>query len=263
MCAGSGNSDDNRTAITFSIQEFVPLLAERIHVVNSFTRSFNIRWLLCLDSLPQLEIITYLADFFDGLLNYVSDTNADVRVGAVNLIGEFLKEIKGIYKRQLSRDEENGNTKHVLGNAVHVDYVRLIQILLAHARAIDCEETRAIALEWLYEFTKFAPAHVVSIMSDLISVVLQCLSSSNSGICRTAENCNAELRNLLLSDTESPNRKADLSKLALVLMTTFECEYEASRFASLQWLILLHKLLPNEVCINCNSNLTELVYEFR
>jgi vacuole morphology and inheritance protein 14 len=66
----------------FSLSKFIPLLAERIYTVNPFTRSFLISWITVLDSIPELELITYLPDFLDGLIGFVSDPNDDVRMGA-------------------------------------------------------------------------------------------------------------------------------------------------------------------------------------
>lgn len=52
----------------FSLARFIPLLSERIYVVSPFTRSFLVSWITVLDSVPELELITYLPEFLDGLL---------------------------------------------------------------------------------------------------------------------------------------------------------------------------------------------------
>jgi len=52
----------------FSLPRFMPLLAERIQVLNSLTRSFLVQWISLLDSVPDLELVTYLPSIFDGLL---------------------------------------------------------------------------------------------------------------------------------------------------------------------------------------------------
>lgn len=53
----------------FSLAHFIPLLSERIYVTSPFTRSFLVCWILVLDSVPELELITYLPEFLDGLLS--------------------------------------------------------------------------------------------------------------------------------------------------------------------------------------------------
>ena len=52
----------------FSLARFIPLLSDMIYVISPFTRSFLVSWITVLDSVPELELITYLPDFMDGLL---------------------------------------------------------------------------------------------------------------------------------------------------------------------------------------------------
>ena len=53
----------------FSLAHFIPLLRDRIYVVSPFTRSYLVSWIAVLDSVPELELISYLPEFFDGLLS--------------------------------------------------------------------------------------------------------------------------------------------------------------------------------------------------
>lgn len=52
----------------FSLAHFIPLLSDRIYVVSPFTRSYLVSWINVLDSVPELELISYLPEFLDGLL---------------------------------------------------------------------------------------------------------------------------------------------------------------------------------------------------
>ena len=52
----------------FSLANFIPLLSDRIYVVSPFTRSFLTAWISVLDSVPELELKSYLPEFLDGLL---------------------------------------------------------------------------------------------------------------------------------------------------------------------------------------------------
>lgn len=61
-------SDYGTPRKAFSLAHFIPLLSERIYVSSPFTRSFLVSWILVLDSVPELELITYLPEFLDGLL---------------------------------------------------------------------------------------------------------------------------------------------------------------------------------------------------
>jgi vacuole morphology and inheritance protein 14 len=53
----------------FSLAHFIPLLSDRIYVVSPFTRSYLVSWINVLDSVPELELISFLPDFLDGLLS--------------------------------------------------------------------------------------------------------------------------------------------------------------------------------------------------
>ncbi|KAJ3053903.1 hypothetical protein HK097_003141, partial [Rhizophlyctis rosea] len=87
----------------FNLPRFIPLLSERIHTLAPFTRMFLVQWISVLDSVPDLELIAHLPDFLDGLFNYLSDPNVDVRVATLNVLGEFLKEIRDVVEIQRER----------------------------------------------------------------------------------------------------------------------------------------------------------------
>ncbi|KAJ1032751.1 hypothetical protein NDA16_000772 [Ustilago loliicola] len=78
----------------FSLARFIPLLAERMHVLSPFTRNYLVSWITVLGSVPELELVSYLPSFLDGLLKYLSDPNTDVRVATANVLADFLREIR-------------------------------------------------------------------------------------------------------------------------------------------------------------------------
>ncbi|KAL4912555.1 vacuolar protein 14 C-terminal Fig4p binding-domain-containing protein [Aspergillus aurantiobrunneus] len=89
-----GAEDDLPTA--FSLPRFIPLLKERIHVINAFTRTFLVSWLTLLDTIPDLELVSYLPEFLAGLIKFLGDPNKDVNVATQSLLDRFLAEIKRI-----------------------------------------------------------------------------------------------------------------------------------------------------------------------
>jgi vacuole morphology and inheritance protein 14 len=89
-----GSSMELPTA--FSLSKFIPLLQERIHVMNPFTRTFLVSWVTLLDTIPDLELVTYLPSFLAGLFKFLSDPNRDVQVITGGCLERFLKEIKKI-----------------------------------------------------------------------------------------------------------------------------------------------------------------------
>lgn len=102
-----GSSVDLPTA--FALVKFVPLLQERIHVINPFTRAFLVSWLTLLDTIPDLELIYYLPDFLGGLFRFLGDPNRDVYVATQGLLERFLNEIKTVakIKRSIAASRKN------------------------------------------------------------------------------------------------------------------------------------------------------------
>ncbi|AEO67728.1 uncharacterized protein THITE_2116687 [Thermothielavioides terrestris NRRL 8126] len=80
----------------FSLKRFIPLLRDRIYALNPFTRTFLVGWIILLDSIPDLELVTYLPEFLGGLLRFLGDSNRDVHVATQGCLDKFLNEIKRI-----------------------------------------------------------------------------------------------------------------------------------------------------------------------
>ncbi|KAJ3415398.1 hypothetical protein HDV05_004992 [Chytridiales sp. JEL 0842] len=88
---------------TFNLPRFIPLLTERIKALNPSTRMFLVQWISTLDSVPDLELVAHLPEFLDGLFAYLGDPSHDLRVATLNLLGEFLKEVKETVEVQRRR----------------------------------------------------------------------------------------------------------------------------------------------------------------
>lgn len=80
----------------FQLSRFIPLLKERIYVINPFARMFLVSWIALLDSIPDLELISYLPSFLGGLISFLSDPSKDVRVATQSVLDGFLQEINRI-----------------------------------------------------------------------------------------------------------------------------------------------------------------------
>lgn len=89
-----GDQSDPPTA--FSLPQFIPLLKERVWVINPFTRTFLVGWITLLDSIPDLELVTYLPEFLAGLLKFLGGHNPDVHAATQACLEKFLNEIKRI-----------------------------------------------------------------------------------------------------------------------------------------------------------------------
>ncbi|KIZ00332.1 putative Protein VAC14 like protein [Monoraphidium neglectum] len=90
----------------FSVDAFIPKLRDYMRVTNPYKRQFLISWVAVLESVPDLDLLAYLPELLDGLLNLLSDPNspsslggievekAEIRVSAQKVLMEFLVEIQ-------------------------------------------------------------------------------------------------------------------------------------------------------------------------
>lgn len=97
--AGAAQEEGTPQAPTaFSLPRFIPLLQERILVLNPFTRMFLVSWITLLDSIPDLELVSYLPSFLGGLFRFLNDSNQDVVTATQHVLERFLDEIKLVAK---------------------------------------------------------------------------------------------------------------------------------------------------------------------
>ncbi|XP_031271717.1 protein VAC14 homolog isoform X2 [Pistacia vera] len=111
----------------FGIEEFIPLLRERMNVLNPYVRQFLVGWITVLDSVPDIDMLGFLPDFLDGLFNMLSDSSHEIRQQADSVLSKFLQDIK---------------------NSPSVDYGRMAEILVQRAASPD-EFTRLKAIIWV------------------------------------------------------------------------------------------------------------------
>ncbi|KAI9738389.1 MAG: hypothetical protein M1834_008892 [Cirrosporium novae-zelandiae] len=105
----SDSRSDSRLSVelptAFSLAKFIPLLQERIHVINPHTRMFLVSWLTILDTIPDLELVSYLPSFLSGLFKFVSDPHDDVKIATNGVLDRFLHEIKKIARIKRGLEE--------------------------------------------------------------------------------------------------------------------------------------------------------------
>eukprot|EP00850_Spirogloea_muscicola_P011853 SM000075S21942 [mRNA] locus=s75:91957:98287:- [translate_table: standard] len=158
----------------FSIEEFIPLLRERLSVLNPCVRQFLVGWITVLDSVPDIDMLGFLPDFLDGLFNMLSDSAHEIRQHADNALTEFLHEIK---------------------NATAVEYGRIAAILVQRAASLD-EFTRLTALTWLNEFVKLGKDQLVPYYDAILGAILPCISDKEEKIRAVAKETAEELKKL-------------------------------------------------------------------
>ncbi|KAJ4901304.1 Protein VAC14-like protein [Raphanus sativus] len=205
----------------FSVQEFVPLLKERMNVLNPYVRRFLVEWITVLDSVPDFDMLGFLPDFLDGLFNMLSDSSHEIRQQAVSALSEFLQEIK---------------------NSPSVDYGRMAEILVQRASSPD-EFTRLTAITWINEFAKLGGDQLVRYYTDILGAILPCISDKNEEIREVARETNEELRSIHVE----PSDGFDVGAILSVAKRQLSSDHEATRIEGLNWILTQLKKHRNEV----------------
>ena len=95
----------------FNLPRFIPLLKERMQIINPPGRLFLVQWIFLLNSVPQLDLLTWLPEFMDGLFVYLSDSNSEVRAATSSVLGEFLKEIIRLNPSSIGKADSSTSIK--------------------------------------------------------------------------------------------------------------------------------------------------------
>ncbi|KAK2399604.1 PtdIns(3,5)P(2) sythesis regulation factor [Trifolium repens] len=197
----------------FSIEEFIPLLRERMNVLNPYVRQFLVGWITVLDSVPDIDMLGFLPDFLDGLFNMLSDSSHEIRQQADSALSEFLHEIK---------------------NSPSVDYGRMAEILVQRAGSSD-EFTRLTAITWINEFVKLGGDQLVPYYADILGAILPCISDKEDKIRVVARETNEELQAI----NAEPAEAFDVGAILSIARRQLSSEWEATRIEALHWISIL------------------------
>ncbi|ORX47951.1 ARM repeat-containing protein [Hesseltinella vesiculosa] len=211
----------------FSLPRFIPLLSQRIYVRNSNARQYLVSWISVLDSIPDLELVSFLPEFLDGLIQCLSDPAEDVRKTTSDQLKAFLYEIQQAAKavdaqQHLDHEDQEhqgfGKGTYIPGQGIVVQYARLVAILIPHLSSPD-EDIQRTALEWIYVFTSIAQDVIIQFTPDIIKALLPSLAHPVADIRDIAVTTNQSLQKLVLEAPLQPTATATISKEAMIIDT--------------------------------------------
>ncbi|XP_065041682.1 protein VAC14 homolog [Musa acuminata AAA Group] len=217
----------------FSLEEFVPLLRERMDIINPHVRQFLLGWITVLNNVPDMDMLCFLPDYLDGLFNMLSDSSPEVRQQAHCALSEFLQEIK---------------------NTPTSDYGRMAKVLVQRSGSPD-DYTRLTSFTWMNEFVKHGADHLIPCYSDILGAVLPCISDKEKEIREIARETNKELRAIIASPAEGVNIGAVLT----IARSGLTSQASTTRVAALQWIATLLDRHWNEVISFLNDIFSSLL----
>lgn len=368
------SNDNPPTETSFNLPRFIPLFMERMYAINPLTRTFLLSWITLLDSIPDLEFISYLPSFLGGLMNFLTDSSSDIRVATHATLDTLLQEIKHNaeikhalqhqrsvssfasggtgeddtppevvpqyrkrrrsslsikYEAELQaetfnadedderpeeiveepeeqpqeeqteegelenenaveeeeaeeeeeeEEEEDFDDIYIPGQDVHIDFDRILEILISHLDT-SVEEVQFVVLDWVEAFLDISPLSMLPYVPRFLSVLLPTMDYEGKELKKAAERVNSKMMELIMGlpdesvhDEEASERhkfvvftsnepdgqfgsdgstgsreKLDYSATVNALTLHFLDEKEDTRVAALDWLIMLHRKVPKRI----------------
>ncbi|SJK86404.1 Vacuolar protein 14 C-terminal Fig4p binding [Babesia microti strain RI] len=199
------------------------ILASKMHLCNSHIRQLIITWIMALNNVPAMNLMSHLGIILGGLINMLADSNRDVRNAADDCLTYFLGEIK------------NGSQYYILEDVLHV----LVLNLKRKEPSI-----RLTSIVWVHEIMCNKP-HIAShsLFPTLLDCVLYCIADGNEEIREIAQGTNK----LILDNSNVFDIKDEKELANMLLIWMRKCDQQASILASLDWLLLLISKRPMDL----------------
>lgn len=259
-------------SVEFDVEKFMPLLRDRVMVLNPSTRQFLVSWITVLDSVPSINLLVHLPEFIGGLFAYLGDEAREIRTMTEAQLGEFLREINGAPPGTVALD-------------------RIVPILLANCSSKGTGDTRSArgtpcgaslmdrpvgghadqlmqmtALHWINSFLSLARHAMMPFTPDLLAAIIPCLAHRVEQIRTVAISANQTLMKLVAE--EEPRQPAgagdgehaapdgaeagplehfSIARTVDALTMQFASESEEARIAALRWILMLHQKAAGNV----------------
>jgi vacuole morphology and inheritance protein 14 len=204
-------------ADNFQVEQFLPLLQNYIRRTNPYIRQLILGWITSLDSIPDINMLEYLADsLLDGVFNMLSDANREIRQAADSALSEFLIE---------------------LSSSTVVEFDPIISVLCTQCQSKE-RLNRLTAITWIAESIqhiqggdKLLPFH-----ADILGAIMWCLSDGEAEIRQVADRTNDKF-SALVRDTKAPFELPPL--LDTLTNELLEKEDVPTKMAALRWINML------------------------
>ncbi|CAN0416335.1 unnamed protein product, partial [Ectocarpus sp. 12 AP-2014] len=206
---------------SFDVERFIPLLQKYIRRANPYIRQLLVGWITVLDSVPDINMIDWLPDFLDGLLNMLSDGNREIRQAADTALSDFLKEIQA---------------------SSFVDFGPMVPILVGHCNSKD-RFNRLTAVQWVHEFIKLGGERLVLFFWELLGAISHCISDTDPVVRERAGEANKDLLELVQGSSE----EFELSPLLKTLKVGLLSHHVPTKMAALEWINMLLEKSPSDM----------------
>ena len=87
---------------SFDVKNFIPRLSTFLTVNHGPNKCrFLIDWITLLESVPDIDMLTYLPELLDGMFTMLSDVHTEIRMSVTRALEDFLVQVRTRYMETL------------------------------------------------------------------------------------------------------------------------------------------------------------------
>jgi len=147
---------------------------------------FLVNWITVLDSVPDLELISYLPAFLKGLIQFLSDPNGDVRSATQHALNGFLHDIRKTTDiKKMVRERRRSSQVIESDSASGVSNDRQMPVEEAEVRGMSVSERLPEDFEATDDWVPGQDVHIE--YPSIISILIPLLN--NPGTCCFSCSC--------------------------------------------------------------------------
>jgi len=223
----------------FRAQDFIPLLAQRMHRKSPCVRQLVLAWVSLLMTVPEVDMVVHLPQYLEGLFNMLGDPSRDVKQNADSCLNELLCGAHGI------KEIEHEKAEGIITSTSSI-------VVRACFAGESC--TRLTALVWVHEFVGLQteamrtsdskPAESwIGLLPSLLSGALHCIDDQEEIAARMAVEVHQELLEMVDNLTDD----VPVSVLVDKLLDSMQSKAMVVRTACLQWVCMLLSQSPAQM----------------
>ena len=215
----------------FDLVSFVPILREKCMIKGGMeqTKMMLISWILCLQSIPEIDLVPYLPQLLDGVFLLLSSSKPEIRKSAELVMNEFMINVQKECEK--------------------VEYTDIINILILHAQSSD-PLVQKISLRWVFLFVQLSGRKMVPFTCGILSASMPCLAASDSSFQETkslSEDINDKLMALVDDNDELLQNESDLDSVLKVLEGHLSSASVACKTVAIKWFHLLNEKISSKM----------------
>ncbi|CAD7697493.1 unnamed protein product [Ostreobium quekettii] len=196
----------------FDLEAFIQLLRSCLSVPNAHKRQFLIGWVTALYSEPTIDMLPYVPEISEGLMNMLSDEHKEIRTSASRALQDFLVDISQAYEDT-------------------VDFPKVMDMLISKASSPETT-TCLTAMKWMDAVLQKNIMDVIEKYAQMVGVVLSCISHPNPDVQESADSVNTLL--LQMDDAEAW-ALVDMRALLEAISKELSSNQEPTRLQALRW----------------------------